>query len=234
MTDKLEESLAERRALYDKACNALRKGVWIRNPQSVYIRGELHCGAGVEIDVNVIIEGVVRLGDGVKIGPNCILIDSTIGANTKVNAFSMIEGSNVGADSVLGPYARLRPGSELGDSVQIGNFVEIKNSEIGDRSRINHLSFLGDATLGKSVTIGAGTITCNHNFIGVSRTKLGDDAYVGSGCLLVAPVEIGAGATIAAGTTVTKDAQAGALTIGRAEQETVVNWKRPSKPPEAK
>ncbi len=234
MTDKLAAALAERSALYEKACDALRKGVKIRDPHNISIRGELHCGVGVEIDVNVIIEGVVRLGDNVKVGANCILTDATIGPGTRVNPFSTIDGSSVGGDAVVGPYARLRPGSALGDSVQVGNFVEIKNSEIGNGSRINHLAFLGDATLGKTVTIGACTITCNHNFVGVSRTKLGDDAYVGSGCLLVAPVEIGAGATIAAGTTVTKDAPAGKLTVGRVEQVTAAEWKRPVKATELK
>lgn len=219
----------ERAILYERACTALRDGVWIRDPDTVAIRGELRCGVGVEIDRNVIIDGRVTLGDGVKVGANCILINATIGARSAVNAYSVVEGATIGANCFVGPYGRIRPGSTIGDAAQIGNFVEIKNSEVGTGSRINHLAFVGDATLHDRVTIGAGTITCNHDGIGVQRTDIGADAYVGSGSLLIAPVKIGEKATIAAGSTITDDAPAGKLTIARARQATVETWARPGK-----
>jgi bifunctional UDP-N-acetylglucosamine pyrophosphorylase/glucosamine-1-phosphate N-acetyltransferase len=205
---------AERVVLQARAATAMQAGVRIRDSQTLAIRGELRCGSGVEIDLNVIIEGTVNLGDGVKVGANCILINATIGAHSRVNPYTMVEDAVIGANTLVGPYARVRPGSKIGASVQIGNFVEIKNSEIGDDSRINHLAFIGDATLGRAVTIGAGTITCNHDGISIRRTLIGDDAYIGSGCLLVAPLVIGEHATIGAGSTITEDAPAGKLTLG--------------------
>lgn len=217
----------ERGILKARADDALRAGVRIRDPQTISIRGELHCGSGVEIDINVIIEGRVRLDDGVKVGANCILINATIGAQSRVNPYTMVEDAVIGANTRIGPYARIRSGSTIGDSVQIGNFVEIKNSEIGDASRINHLAFIGDATLGRAVTIGAGTITCNHDGISTKRTLIGDEAYIGSGSLLVAPLVIGEHATIGAGSTITEDAPAGRLTLGRSRQLTIPDWTRP-------
>lgn len=227
VADLLGLARVEQAILYERACAALRDGVWIRDPRSVAIRGELRCGEGVEIDRNVVIEGRVTLGDGVRVGANCILIDCGIGARSTVNPFSLVEGATIGAGSFVGPYGRVRPGSEIGDRVQIGNFVEIKASEIGAGSRINHLAFIGDATLADRVTIGAGTITCNHDGTRNQRTDIGAGAYVGSGCLLIAPVEIGADATIAAGSTITDDAPAGKLTVARARQVTVEGWTRP-------
>jgi NDP-sugar pyrophosphorylase family protein len=214
----------EKRILVRRARAALGDGVRIHDQDSIAIRGELFCGEGVEIDVNVIIEGTVRLADHVKIGANSILIDATIGANTVVHPYSMIDRALVGANSFVGPYGRVRPGSVIGDSVQIGNFVEVKNSEIGSRSRINHLAFVGDATLGQSVTLGAGTITCNHGAAGVARTTIEDGAYIGSGTELVAPLVVGANAVIAAGSTITADAPADKLTIARARQVTIQDW----------
>ncbi len=215
--------------LFERACQAMREGVRIRDPRQVYIRGQLICGQGVEIDLNVIIEGEVRLGDGVKVSANCILIQSTIGAQTRVNPFSIVEGATIGEKSFVGPYGRVRPGAKIGDAVQIGNFVEIKNSEIGAGSRINHHAFVGDSILAREVTLGAGCITCNHNGVGVSQTHIGAGAYVGSGTLLIAPVTIGENATIAAGSTITKNAPAEKLTVARARQTTVDGWKRPKK-----
>ena len=214
-------SMLEKDISRSRATAAMMRGVRIRDPDGIIIRGELNCGQRVEIDVNVIIEGRVTLGDDVRVGANAILIDATIGPRTQVNPFSIVEKAEVGADTFIGPYGRVRPGSLIGDFVQIGNFVEIKNSEIGARSRINHLAFVGDATLGKSVTLGAGTITCNHTPRGAARTVIGDGAYVGSGTELVAPVSIGEGGTIGAGSTITHDTPPGMLTIARARQVTI-------------
>lgn len=217
-------AIIEKSILAERTHAALGQGVRMHDPDSVAIRGELFCGTGVTIDRNVIIEGTVRLGDNVTVGANCILSNATIGAGTVIHPFSMVDQATVGANSFVGPYGRIRPGSALGDSVQVGNFVEIKNSVVGSGSRINHLTFVGDATLGDRVTLGAGTITCNHSQGGVARTAIGAGAYVGSGCELVAPVTIGANATIAAGSTITADAPEGTLTIARARQVTIPDW----------
>ena len=213
-------AVLENDILHARAWDALRDGVRIRDPDRVAIRGELRCGAGVEIDLNVIIEGRVSLGDEVKIGANAILINATIGAQSVVHPYSLVADAVIGAHSFVGPYARVRPGSTIGDSVQIGNFVEVKNAVIGMGSRINHLAFIGDATLGDGVTIGAGTITCNHDGVEVQRTQIGANAYVGSGCELVAPIRIGENSIIGAGSTITHDAPAGQLTIARSRQVT--------------
>ena len=222
----LDLAILERSILHERACAALLTGIRIRDPDRIEIRGELRCGSGVEIDVNVIIEGTVTLGEGVKIGANSILTNSTIGSNTRVHPFSIVEDAVIGSNTIIGPYGRVRPGSIIGDSAQIGNFVEIKNSEVGSGSRINHLAFIGDAKLERNVTIGAGSITCNHNGVGVSRTEIKAGAYVGSGCKLVAPLSIGENATIGAGSTITRDAPAGKLTLARSRQVTVENWTR--------
>lgn len=225
----LDLAVLEREILYQRACAALLRGTRIRDPNRIAIRGDLQCGDGVEIDLDVIIEGKVILGERVKIGANSILISSTIGANTRVNPFSVVEGSVIGANSFVGPYGRVRPGSSIGDFAQIGNFVEIKNSEVGAGARINHLAFIGDARLERNVTIGAGTITCNHDGVGVSRTEIRAGAYVGSGCKLVAPLSIGENATIGAGSTITDDVPEGKLVVARSRQVTVENWLRPGK-----
>jgi NDP-sugar pyrophosphorylase family protein len=223
------ESIAEleRRLLLERAVLAMRQGVRIRDPHTIYIRGELACGANVEIEVNVILEGRVVLGDGVKIGANSLLRDSTIGARTRVNPFSIIEDSKVGRNSFVGPYGRIRPGSSIGDEVQIGNYVEIKSSQIGARSRINHHSFIGDAVVGEQVTIGAGTITCNHDGVGTNQTIIEGGVYIGSGCYLIAPVRIGEGATVGAGSTISRDVPARKLTLARSPQTTVEDWQGP-------
>jgi acetyltransferase-like isoleucine patch superfamily enzyme len=217
----------ERRLLLERAVLAMKQGVRIRDPHAVYIRGELACGANVEIEVNVILEGRVVLSDGVKVGANSLVQSSTIGERTRVNPFSIIEDSTVGCDGFVGPYARLRPGSRIGDEVQIGNYVEIKNSQIGARSRINHHSFIGDAVLGERVTIGAGTITCNHDGVGTHQTIVERGALIGSGCNLIAPVRIGEGATVGAGSTISRDVPAGKLTLARSPQTTVEEWHGP-------
>ena len=223
----LDVSVVESHILYARAVEALARGVRIRDPRAIAIRGELQCGEDVEIDLHVIIEGKVTLGNGVRIGANCTLKSASVGEQTRINPYSMLENAEIGASGMVGPYARVRPGSVVGDRVQIGNFVEVKNSRIGSGSRINHLAFIGDATLGNNVTIGAGTITCNHDRRGVARTEIGEGAYVGSGCLLVAPLSIGANATIGAGSTITKTAPEGKLTIARSRQVTIDDWTPP-------
>jgi len=175
----------------------------------------------------------VSLSDGVKIGANCVLKDVTLAAGVQLQPFCHLDGARVGADARIGPFSRLRPGSELGDEVHIGNFVEIKNSQVGFNSKINHLSYVGDATVGRKVNIGAGTITCNYDGANKHRTVIEDDVFVGSDTQLVAPVTVGKGATLGAGTTLTKDAPAGQLTLSRARQLTLPGWLRPVKKREA-
>ncbi|MEK9721060.1 MAG: DapH/DapD/GlmU-related protein, partial [Quisquiliibacterium sp.] len=170
----------------------------------------------------------VRLGDGVRIGANCVLRDAQIGANTELLPFTHVQGASVGADARIGPYARLRPGTELGDATQVGNFVEIKNAKVAAQSKANHLAYIGDAVVGERVNIGAGTITCNYDGANKHQTIIEDDAFIGSDTQLVAPVRVGRGATLGAGTTLTRDAPADKLTVSRAKQSSVP-WKRPAK-----
>jgi bifunctional UDP-N-acetylglucosamine pyrophosphorylase/glucosamine-1-phosphate N-acetyltransferase len=185
----------------------------------------------VFIDVGVVLEGKVVLGDRARIGPYCVVADSTLGADTRVHSHSVLSGVAAGDDCDIGPFSRLRPGTVLSGHVKAGNFVEIKNSQLGPHSKVNHLTYVGDATIGTDVNVGAGTITCNYDGANKHRTAIGDNAFIGSGTMLVAPVEIGAGATIGAGSTITKDAPAGELTIGRARQATIPGWQRPKKKP---
>ena len=201
----------------------------LADPARLDVRGTLHCGQDVEIDVNCVFEGEVTLGDGVRIGANCVLRDCTIGAGTVLQAFCHLEGATVGEAAAIGPYARLRPGAVLGPEVHIGNFVEVKNSTLGRASKANHLAYLGDATVGERVNYGAGSITANYDGAHKHRTTIGDDVHVGSNCVLVAPVEIGAGATIGGGSTISKPAPAGQLTVARARQATLPGWVRPTK-----
>jgi UDP-N-acetylglucosamine diphosphorylase/glucosamine-1-phosphate N-acetyltransferase len=217
----------EKEVLRSRAERALAQGVRIRDPRSVYIRGTLECGSAVEIEVGVIFEGHVVLGDGVKVGAHSIVRNSRIGASTQIHPFSIVDGSTVGANGFVGPYGRIRPGSVIGDRVQIGNYVEIKSSRIGDGGRINHHTFIGDAILEEQVTIGAGSITCNHDGVGTTRTHIERGAYIGSGCKLVAPLRVGEGATIGAGSTVTRDVPAAKLTLARAQQVVVEGWQGP-------
>lgn len=228
LIDSYEDIAAlERRVLFERARRAMNQGVRIRDPHKVYIRGDLSCGSGVEIDINVVVEGRVVLGDGVKIGANSIIRDARVGKDARIHPFSLVENSIVGSDSFVGPYGRVRPGSEIGDGVQIGNYVEIKNSRIGSGSRINHHTFIGDAILAAKVTIGAGTITCNHDGRETRQTIIERGAYIGSGCNLVAPLRIGEGAVIGAGSTITRDVPAAKLTLARSPQTTIENWQGP-------
>jgi bifunctional UDP-N-acetylglucosamine pyrophosphorylase/glucosamine-1-phosphate N-acetyltransferase len=217
------ERVYQRRQAAQLMCN----GVTLLDPARLDVRGTLTTGRDVCIDVGCVFEGKVELADGVRIGPYCMIKDAAIGSGSILAPFTHIDGAVTGRNSIIGPYARLRPGTELADETHIGNFVEIKNSQIGTESKINHLSYIGDATLGKNVNIGAGTITCNYDGANKYRTVIGDNAFVGSNTQLVAPVTVGADATIGAGSTITRDAPAGGLTMSRSRQCTLANWKRP-------
>jgi bifunctional UDP-N-acetylglucosamine pyrophosphorylase/glucosamine-1-phosphate N-acetyltransferase len=207
----------------------LQAGVSLADPARIDVRGQLTVGKDVEIDVGCVFEGDVTLADGVKIGPYCVIKNTTVESGANVAAFTHAENAKIGALAKVGPYARLRPGVDLAEQVHIGNFVEVKNSSIGKNSKVNHLSYVGDATIGANVNIGAGTITCNYDGANKYQTVIEDDVFVGSDTQLVAPVTIGKGATIAAGSTITKNAPADQLTVCRAKEQKSINWKRPVK-----
>jgi bifunctional UDP-N-acetylglucosamine pyrophosphorylase / glucosamine-1-phosphate N-acetyltransferase len=204
-------------------------GATLADPSRFDQRGELVVGRDVFIDVNVVFEGRVELADGVRIGAGCVLRDMRVGAGTEILPHCVLEDSRIGGSCRIGPFARMRPGSDLADGVHIGNFVEVKNSQVGAGSKANHLTYLGDTTVGADVNVGAGTITCNYDGANKSRTVIEDGAFIGSGNMLVAPVTIGANATTGAGSTITRDAPAGQLTLARARQQSVEGWQRPVK-----
>ncbi len=229
INDKKQLAEAER-ALQLKRVEALMaEGVGFADPARVDIRGSLTCGQDVFIDVNAIFEGDVILGDNVTIEANNLVRDSALGAGTLVHSNCHIEGASTGDNCEIGPFARLRPGAELANDVKVGNFVEIKKSTVADGSKVNHLTYIGDAEIGKGVNVGAGTITCNYDGVNKHKTVIGDGAFIGSGVELVAPVTVGKGATIGAGATLSKDAPENQLTVERAKQVTVSGWKKPSK-----
>ncbi len=207
----------------------LRDGVTLLDPARLDVRGTLSCGRDVTIDVNCVFEGRVQLGDSVQVGAHCVLRNVKVAAGTRIDAFTLIDDAEIGEANRLGPFSRIRPGTILAREVHVGNFVEIKNSQIDDGSKVNHLSYVGDTTMGKQVNIGAGTITCNYDGAYKHRTVIEDEAFIGSDTQLVAPVTVGRGATLGAGTTLTKDAPAGELTLSRAKQVTLPGWKRPLK-----
>ncbi|SAK39101.1 UDP-N-acetylglucosamine pyrophosphorylase [Caballeronia fortuita] len=223
--------LAELERIHQRnVANALLDaGVTLMDPARIDVRGTLECGADVSIDVNCVFEGRVTLADNVTIGPNCVIRDADIGAGTRVDAYTHIEGGKTGANVVLGPYARLRPGAVLGDEAHVGNFVEVKNAVLGHGSKANHLSYVGDSDVGARVNIGAGTITCNYDGANKHRTVIEDDVFVGSDTQLVAPVRVGRGVTIAAGTTVWKDVGEGELVLNEKTQVSKTGYKRPVK-----
>jgi bifunctional UDP-N-acetylglucosamine pyrophosphorylase / glucosamine-1-phosphate N-acetyltransferase len=210
-----------------KVFKLMANGVEVGDPSSIDIRGTLICGQGVKLDINIVIEGKVVLENDVSVGANSILKSCKIGRSTVINPFSLVEKAVIGEHCFIGPYGRIRPDVFIGDNVQIGNYVEIKNANIASKCRINHLAFIGDADLAGNVTIGAGTITCNHDGIGVNRTTIEEGAYVGSGCNLVAPLKVNANATIASGSTITDEVTGDTLTIARSLPVTVKNWKGP-------
>ena len=231
INDRAQLAACEREFQRRQVERLLQEGVMLRDPARVDVRGEVTAGRDVEIDVSVILEGRVTLGDGARIGAHCILRDAVIEAGARVEPFSLIDSARVGRNAVVGPYARLRPGTELGADVHVGNFVEVKNTRLGPGAKANHLSYLGDAQIGARVNVGAGTITCNYDGANKHQTRIGDDAFIGSNASLVAPVEIGAGATIGAGSVIVRQAPADALTVTRAAQKTVSGWRRPGKKP---
>ena len=229
VNSKAELAKLERIYQMSEASKLLEAGVTLADPARVEVRGELSCGRDVVIDVNCIFEGKVSLGDRVRIGANCILRDVTVGADTEVKPFSLLEEASIGRDARIGPYARIRPGTELADEVHIGNFVEVKASRIAARSKANHLAYVGDSTVGSDVNIGAGTITCNYDGANKHRTVIEDNVHIGSDVQLVAPVTIGKGATIGAGATITKDVPPGGLTLTEKKQVSKPGWQRPVK-----
>ena len=229
------QHLAELERAYQHrlALDLLAQGVRLKDPSRIDVRGALVCGADVDIDVNCVFEGRVVLGDGVRIGANCMLSDCTVEAGAVILPFCHIEGEGagvrVGAGARVGPFARLRPGADLGEEVHIGNFVEVKNASLARGAKANHLAYLGDATVGERVNFGAGSITANYDGANKHRTVIEADVHVGSNCVLVAPVQLGEGGTIGAGSTITKDTPAGALSVARGKQVGIANWKRPAK-----
>jgi bifunctional UDP-N-acetylglucosamine pyrophosphorylase / glucosamine-1-phosphate N-acetyltransferase len=229
VNDKVQLAMLEAAVRSERALAAMRAGATIVDPARFDQRGELVLGRDVFIDADVLFEGRVVLGDRVRVGPHCVLRNVTIGAGTNLVSHCVLEQAEVGSGCSIGPFARLRPGAQLADDVHIGNFVEVKNSSIGKASKANHLTYLGDATIGAGVNVGAGTICCNYDGANKWRTVMEDGAFIGSGSMLVAPVTIGAGATIGAGSTITKDAPAGKLTVARPRQMAIEGWQRPTK-----
>ena len=229
INDKKQLAEAERALQMRRVDKLMQAGVGFADPARVDIRGTLTCGKDVFIDINAVFEGHVELGDGTKIESNNLIRDSKLGAGTVVHSNCHLEGATTGSNCEIGPFARMRPGAELANNVKIGNFVEIKKSTVGDGSKVNHLSYLGDSQVGTGVNVGAGTITCNYDGAAKHKTKIGDRAFIGSNVNLVAPVEIGEGANIGAGSTISKSAPANQLTLTRAKQTTIKGWKRPVK-----
>ena len=230
INSKTDLSAIERVHQNRVAQKLLQQGVTLRDASRLDVRGVLNCGRDVEIDVNCLFEGDVILGDKVTIAANCVIKNAVIAAGTQILPFTHIDDAKIGENSRIGPYARLRPGTILQADTHVGNFVELKNAQVNIGSKINHLSYVGDSTVGKNVNIGAGTITCNYDGANKFRTVIEDEAFIGSDTQLIAPVTVGKGATIAAGSTITKDVPAGGLTVCRAkEQKTYASWQRPVK-----
>jgi len=229
INDKKQLAEAERALQKRLVEELMERGVGFADPARVDIRGKLTCGRDVFIDVNAVFEGNVSLGDGTRIESNNLIRDSQLGPGTIVHSNCHIEGASTGKRCEIGPFARMRPGAELKDNVKIGNFVEIKKSTVADGSKVNHLTYIGDAEIGKGVNVGAGTITCNYDGANKYKTTIGDNAFIGSGVNLVAPVKVGKGATIGAGSTITKNAPDEELTLERSKQVTIEGWKKPVK-----
>ncbi len=230
--------LAELERVYQRrrATELMEGGVRLADPARFDVRGALTCGQDVEIDVNCVFDGQVALGDGVRIGANCVIANATIGAGAVIHPFTHIDGEQsgvrVGEGAMIGPFARLRPGADLGAEVHIGNFVEVKNSTLGRGAKANHLAYLGDATVGERVNYGAGSITANYDGANKHRTVIEADAHVGSNCVLVAPVTIGRGGTVGAGSTIAESTPADTLSVARGRQASIANWSRPVKKPD--
>ncbi|HEY8520905.1 MAG TPA: bifunctional UDP-N-acetylglucosamine diphosphorylase/glucosamine-1-phosphate N-acetyltransferase GlmU [Gammaproteobacteria bacterium] len=231
INDRAQLALAERTLQRRRAAALMAAGVTLADPERIDVRGELIVGRDVFIDVGAVFEGRVELGDGVRVGPYAVIRDSRLGPGCVVHPHCVMQDVVAGPNCEIGPFARLRPGVELAERVKVGNFVEMKKAVIGEGSKVNHLTYVGDATVGRRVNVGAGTITCNYDGANKHRTVIGDGAFIGSGVMLVAPVEVGPDATIGAGSTITKNAPAGQLTVARSRQTTVEGWQRPRKQP---
>ena len=221
----------ERRFQRRQAEALMEAGVRMADPARFDLRGTLACGQDVEIDVGCVFEGEVTLGDGARIGAHCVIRNAHIGANVTIQPFTLMDDAKIGAGAIVGPFSRLRPGADLGEEVHIGNFVEVKNSTLARGAKANHLAYLGDATVGERVNYGAGSITANYDGANKHRTVIGADVHVGSNCVLVAPVTIGEGGTVGAGSTVSKNTAPGQLTVARAKQTAIDGWQRPKKKP---
>ncbi len=229
VNSKRELAMLERVVQEREAARLLEAGVTLADPHRIDVRGALECGRDVFIDVNCVFEGRVRIGDGVRIGPNCVLRNVSIGAATEVFPFCHLDDAEIGVKCRIGPYARVRPGTHLGEDVHIGNFVEVKASRFGAGSKANHLAYVGDSEVGARVNIGAGTITCNYDGVSKHKTIIEDECFIGSDSTLVAPVRIAKGSYIGAGSTISKDTPAGQLTVARAKQVSIPGWKPPKK-----
>jgi len=226
-----KEQLAQLETEYRRlrARELMQAGVTVIDPARLDVRGAVTCGRDVVLDVNVVLEGPVQLGDGVYVGANCVLSQVNVGAGTNIKPNCVIDRAEIGARCEIGPFSRIRPETTLGVGVHVGNFVEIKKSDLGAGAKANHLSYLGDASIGSGVNVGAGTVTCNYDGVNKWRTEIGADVFIGSGTMLVAPLQIGDGATIGAGSTITQDAPPGQLTLERSRQQTIPGWRRPTR-----
>ncbi len=229
VNDQAQLAAVEARYRARRAAALMAQGVKLCDPARIDIRGELAAGRDVEIDVNCVFEGKVALGDNVRIGANCVIRNASIAAGSEIKPMTSIDEAVIGRDVTVGPFARIRPGTELGDRVRIGNFVETKQSRLGEDSKVNHLSYIGDTEMGSGVNIGAGTITCNYDGVNKSKTVIEDGVFVGSDTQLVAPVRVARDATIGAGSTITKNVPAGKLSVSRAKQVTIDNWSKPAR-----
>ncbi len=229
INDKRQLAVCERAYQRRRANELMDRGVTLRDPARFDVRGTVEVGRDVSIDVNVVLEGIIEIGDRVTIGANCIVKNSLIGAQTEIKPNSVIEDAIIGDRCQIGPFTRIRPQTRLADEVHLGNFVEVKKSFINSKSKVNHLTYIGDSEIGKRVNVGAGTITCNYDGANKHRTRIGDDVFIGSDTQLIAPIVLGDGATIGAGSTITKDAPEDKLTLSRAPQVTIKGWQRASK-----
>jgi bifunctional UDP-N-acetylglucosamine pyrophosphorylase/glucosamine-1-phosphate N-acetyltransferase len=226
-----QRQLAAVEALYraHQAEALMQQGAKLYDPERIDVRGQVEVGRDVEIDIGCVFEGVVRLGDNVRIGANCVIRNSSIDSDSRIEPMTWIDEASIGKSVTIGPFARIRPGTAVDDEVRIGNFVETKKSQIGRGSKLSHLSYIGDTEMGSGVNIGAGTITCNYDGVNKSKTIIEDGVFIGSDTQLVAPVRVARNATIGAGSTITKDAPADKLTVSRARQVTINNWSKPAR-----